>query len=150
MDHLHQNHTECWLKCRSLGSPSALFIQMLGAGGLGICIATNATEESFRKCNLGTVAMWNTRKRNNLEFAIKGPLFPWCLLRMWHSPTPGPSASEVIWLQLRASWIMTKRCGLRGIYQYVVLLNRQWWMAVFLRLESTYLLSCRFLAKKQT
>lgn len=57
---------------------------MLWVGGFGIYILTNAMGEFFKKCKLGTVAIWNTQKINNLKFAIKG-LIPWCLLRDWGS-----------------------------------------------------------------
>lgn len=92
---------EMLIKCRFLGSGSALLIQILWGGGLAILVLTDAAGEFFLKGKLETFAIQNMQKIENLEFSMKELWVPWCLLSSWRSiDTREPRASKGIWLKL--------------------------------------------------
>ena len=89
---------EMLVKCRFLGSGSALLIQILWGGGLAILVLTDAPGEFFLKGKLETFAIQNIE---NLKFSMKELWVPWSLLSSWCSiDTREPRASKGTWLKL--------------------------------------------------
>lgn len=100
---------EMLVKCRFLGSGSALLIQILWGGGLEILVLTDPPGEFFLKGKLETFAIQNMQKIENLRFSMKELWVPWSLLSSWCSiDTREPRASKGTWLKLGPYW-MTKR-----------------------------------------
>ena len=91
---------EMLVKCRFLGSGSALLIQIFWCGGLEILVLTDPPGEFFLKGKLETFAIQNMQKIENLKFSMKELWVPRSLLSSWCSTdTREPRASKGTWLK---------------------------------------------------